>query len=102
MKEPPEPMVAVHCRSSIAAFTLRCCHDNTEVQMSQNYVNWELEGLEPGTDYTFQVRASNQQGHSEWSDESLPVTTKTSKSEIPEPPAFIDSGIDWIKLNVHR
>jgi len=71
-------------------------------QVSQNEVCLAVEDLAPGMQYTFQVRASNQQGHSEWSEPSAAVTTKTSKAERPDPPRCAATGIDWIDLDALR
>ena len=88
--------------SAITRFVLRLCHDKSTITVNQNYTHKDLDFLEPGCAYSFQVRAGNQEGTSDWSPPSKEVWTLTSKTEIPEPPESVDSGIDWIDLHAQR
>ena len=88
--------------SAITRFVLRMCHDGSTMTVNQNYTHVDLNSLDPGSVYSFQVRASNQEGTSDWSPPSKEVWTLTSKTEIPEPPVSVDSGIDWIDLHALR
>lgn len=90
--------------SSIVSFTVRLCHDGSEVAVSQNQLHLNLEDtLEPGQCYSFQVRASNQQGAGPWSEESEAAYTHTSKADPPLVPTVRQpAGIDWIDLDAIR
>ena len=88
--------------SSITRFVIRLCHDGSTVTVNQNYTHIDLDDLQPGCAYSFQLRAGNQEGTSDWSPVSKEVWTLTSKTETPEPPVSVDSGIDWIDLHAQK
>lgn len=83
----------------MSGYTLRLCHDGSEMTVNQHTTHIHLTGhLLPGNRYTFQVRATNQEGVSLWSEESEAVCTLTGLSEPPPAPEWAVSGIEWIDL----
>ena len=64
-------------------------------------IGWQVCGLRSGRAYSFRVRASNERGHSDWS-EAVPAATLPAAPAAPAMPTFAQRTASSVRVRWER